>query len=159
MEKELKLKQDSRFATYRQISTLSNSLNSISISVIPKNLRKVMYDLKVQLESANIELQQERTIIMLLNGGIEKENQGNKYIATPDMPVRSATTGTDEEFSDKVRKHFEVKNKIEKEIADLLVSKSKIQISAVLTEDEFEELGVLIGILDWQSLETLLVKK
>jgi len=160
MSAEIKVqtKVERKNPTFRQVSVLEAILGNLPFASIPKHLRRPMYELKAQVEIASKEMGQERTIIFLMNGGEEKENQGNKYIALPDTPTRKTSPGSDKEFEEKVKSHFAAKTIIENEMSEMLKKKSKIQVSAILTEQEFEELGSAVGFLDWQILEELLVK-
>ena len=144
-------------ASYRQAIFLNSILNQLSITSFPQEKRGKLFDIKRNLEPVISKYKEEMTILLLLNGGIEKETQEGKIISKPELPTRS--NQNDSEYKTLLQSHFDKVRKIDEEIQLLDASDISYKIPAIFTPEEFEELQNKIGMIEFVTLQDLLTIK
>ena len=147
--------------TNQEVSILVLMLNRVKLSTTPDHLKKPLYDLKMAAIKANEEYEEEKLVCCLMNGGIEVEEQGKptNTFAMPKYPIRDETKGADEAFTEKIKKISEQKHKYKEDMYLLQEKKSKLKVSRILTEDEFNTLLYEIDVLELECLRNYLVKQ
>lgn len=143
--------------TFEQAQFIHTMLSTVNLTEYRKDLRKPLFQMKKQLEPVLDKLSQEKQIIFLMNGGVEKTNPrtGNKYFDQPDFPKRENLN--DEEYADALRKHQNTLHKLNEEIRSLLQKPCGVQINRVFKDDDFEDLCKKVGNLELADCESLLV--
>lgn len=143
--------------TYEQAQFIHTMLSQVNLTEYRKEIRKPLFDMKRVLDPVIDQLQQEKQIVLLLNGGVEKENArtGVKYFDRPDFPKRE--NKSDKEYAEVLRKHQETVQKLDNELRLLLKKPCGVTISRVFTPEDFEDLCKKVGNLELADCETLLV--
>ncbi len=156
---ELKKKEDSTLLIYNEVLYLSQLLTKISILKFEEEIRKDVFLLKKSLINGVQDFEEERTFILLMNGGVEKtDQQGSTYFDEPKYETRTTFKGTDEEYKTYLLTTIKLKRKLFNEIIDLGERISKVKVIPFMTKVQFDNLLEIVGNSEFEQLQSKLVK-
>lgn len=131
--------------------------SNVPLTSISKDLRKPLYDIMKLIEKGYDEYNSKKQIVLLLNGGVEKDVRGNKILTKPETPSRGNMN--DVEYKAALESHFSKVSVIDTKMRELANEDSGIKVSPVFTESQFEDFCKTINApLEVNSLESILVK-
>jgi hypothetical protein len=138
--------------TYGQVIAMSNLLAVVNFFKLEEQIRERLYELKLFC-TKQLEIYREKhTIELLLNGGEEAEERGNKYYKFPDYPKRN--NKDDKAYRKALQEYTSKKQKFEKVIEKLKETQSA-PCPITLTEEEFDKFLTAtngIEVMNWKPI-------
>ena len=145
--------------TYSDAIYLSNLIERIPILEVDKDIRGEWYKTKSLLKPVLVDFNEEKTFILLLNGGIEKKNQqGESYFDEPSYELRKDFKGDDKQYKESLIETKNIKRTLFNLITELGEQKTGVTIKAFMNDKQFESILKLVQSSEFDSLRSILVK-
>lgn len=134
-----------RKLTYSQALLLRQVIIQRGYSTSSGPVKAELSRLSNRLDKVVTTFSRERNYIFLYHGGIESSDNlpkgASPQIIYPPFPVREETKGDDETFKKSLFKNKEIREKIDKDIDDLMNRDCGMKITRILYEEEFDKMG------------------
>lgn len=143
--------------TYSQAMYLHELFTNLSVNEYSREYREPILRLLIQLKKAIDVFNVERSIIVRMNGGKEKNVQGATFVGEPEFPKRDPSDD-DEKYGVQVSKYRNTINRMNEEITSMKTSKSKIEIQRIFSSEDFDALVKKIGSVELSGCYDILVK-
>lgn len=145
--------------TYGDVIYLNNILNVLNITKIDKSLRPDFLKIKKNVDLAAEDLIEQKTFILIMEGGIQITNQDNSKSYDEPPFVSRKDCEDDDEFKTKNEKIKVIRQRIKKELSKLLNTESNLTIVPFMTEKQFDEIHDLIKSIDFEKTREYFVIK
>ena len=152
-------KLEEKKVTYGDVIYLTNILNVINVTLIDKSLRPNFLKIKKNADLAAEDLIEQKTFILIMEGGIQITNQDNSKSYDEPPFVTRKECEDDDEFKSKNEKIKNVRKRIKAELTKLLNTESSLAIAPFMTEKQFDEVHDLIKSIDFEKVRDYFVIK
>lgn len=152
-------KLEEKKVTYGDVIYLTNILNVINVTLIDKSLRPNFLKIKKNADLAAEDLIEQKTFILIMEGGIQITNQDNSKSYDEPPFVQRKECEDDDEFKSKNEKIKNVRKRIKAELTKLLNTESSLAIAPFMTEKQFDEVHDLIKSIDFEKVRDYFVIK
>ena len=141
--------------TNADLSFLLQLIRRLGLTSVPTELRGDFYRLKKELESYLSDIEEEKVIITLMNGGVENKQAGGFVI--PEFPNKETFEGKDKEYKKEIERVSNIRKAVLKQVRDLMDSEATIKLPKILTLEQYEDFGRMANVIEWVNLKDALV--